>query len=165
MKFSKVTAIILALLMASAQFAVGAGSQDLTSDETQKIETATAGNSPKEDIVKNPLRPPDTSSPRATLQSFLHNINRAYAMLMAAHRKNMQDPGMFTSESVAQMERQVEILLQRSAYCLNLSAVPDDLKQLLDGRLRDLLVLVLLGCVPLPNEVLELHALLPGDRL
>ena len=129
MKFSKVTAILLALLMASAQFAAGAGSQDLTSDETKKPETATAGNSPKEDIVKNPLRPPDTSSPRATLQSFLHNINRSYAKLMAAHGENMKDPGLFTSESILQMERQAEILLQRSAYCLNLSAVPDDLKQ------------------------------------
>ena len=129
MKFSKVTALLLALLIALAQFVISAGAQDLTSDESKKPETATASSSPKEDIVKNPLRPPDTSSPRATLQSFLHNINRAYAKLMAAHGENMKDPGLFTSESISQMERQVEILLQRSAFCLNLSGVPDDLKQ------------------------------------
>ena len=57
MKLSKVTAILIALLMTSAQFAVGAGPQDPTSDEAKKPETATAGDSPKEDIVKNPLRP------------------------------------------------------------------------------------------------------------
>ncbi len=115
--------------MATAQFAVSARAQDLTSGEAGLSDTAKAGDSPKEDIVKNPLKPPDTSSPRATLQSFLHNINRAYAMLMAAHRENIKEPGLFTSESIAQMERQSEIPLQRSAYCLNLSGVSDELKQ------------------------------------
>ena len=129
MKLCKVTALFLALLIALAQFVVSARAQDLNSDEVKKPGTAEASNSPKEDIVKNPLRPPDTSSPRATVQSFLRNINRAYTMLMAAHQKNLKDPGLFTSESIAQMERHVEILLQRSAYCLNLSGVPDDLKQ------------------------------------
>lgn len=83
--------------MATVQFADSAGAQDLTSGEAKTPETAKADQSLKEDIVKNPLRPPDTSSPRATLQSFLHNINRAYAKLMAAHRENMKDPGLFTS--------------------------------------------------------------------
>ena len=129
MKFSKGTAILLALLMASAQFVLSARAQDLTSDEIKKPKTAKASNSPTEDIVKNPLKPPDTSSPRATLQSFLHNINRAYAVLMAAHQKNRKSPGLFTSESIEKMERQAEILLQRSAYCLNLSGVQDELKQ------------------------------------
>ena len=75
MKFSKGTAILLALLMVSAQFVLSARAQDLTSDEIKKPKTAKASNSPTEDIVKNPLKPPDTSSPRATLQSFLYNIN------------------------------------------------------------------------------------------
>ena len=109
MLFIKVTALFLALLLTSAQFAVSARAQNLTSEEVKKPETAEASNSPKEDIVKNPLKPPDTSSPRATLQSFLHNINRAYTMLMAAHQKNRKAPGLFTSESILKMERQVEI--------------------------------------------------------
>ena len=131
MKLSQVTAtaFLLALLMAAAQFAVSARAQDLSSNETKTSETVQAGGSPKADIVKNPLRPPDTSSPRATLQSFLQNINRAYAMLMAAHQKNLKTPGLFAPDSIVQMEMQVEILLQRSAYCLNLSGIPDELKQ------------------------------------
>jgi len=128
-KFSKVTILLFASLIATAQFVVGVRAQDLTSDEVKKSDTAKAGDSPKEDIVKNPLKPLDTSSPRATLQSFLHNINRAYAMLMAAHRKNIKEPGLFISESIAQMERQAEILLQHSVYCLNLSGVSDEIKQ------------------------------------
>ena len=129
MKLSRATAFLLALLLATAQFAVSARAQDLSSDKTKTPEAAQAVDSTKADIVKNPLRPPDTSSPRATLLSFLANINRAYAMLMAAHQKNLKTPGMFASESIVQMERQAEILLQRSAYCLNLSEIPDELKQ------------------------------------
>ncbi len=131
MKFDKLSVFFLVLLLVTAQVAVSSGTQDQTSGKAETPETATAeaSDSPKEDIVKNPLKPPRTTSPRATLQSFLHNINRAYAMLMAAHEENMKDPGLFTSEPIAQMERQAEILLQRSAYCLNLSGVPDYLKQ------------------------------------
>jgi MscS family membrane protein len=118
----------LALHLATAQFAVSAKAQTLTSgDKTPK--TATMGYSLIEDIAKNPLKPPDTSSPRATLRSFLHNIDQAYAVLMDAHRNNMNTPGLFSSESVEQMERRAEVLLQRSAYCLNLSEVPDGLNQ------------------------------------
>ena len=129
MKFSKGTAILLALLMVSAQFVLIARAQDLTSDEIKKPKTAKASNSPTEDIVKNPLKPPDTSSPRTTLESFLNNINRAYAVLMAAHQKNRKTPGLFASDSIVKMEKQAQILLQRSAYCLNLSGVQDELKQ------------------------------------
>jgi len=127
--FRKVTALLLLLLLATAQFATGADSQDRTSSEAKTPETAEAADSPQEDIVKHPLKPPGTTSPRATLQSFLHNMNRAFAMLMAAHRRNILDRGMFTSESILQMEKQVEILLQRGAHCLNLSQVPEELRQ------------------------------------
>jgi small-conductance mechanosensitive channel len=127
-KLSKVTTLLLLLLLATAQFAVSAGIQDQTSGKTEKPETAKAGNPLEEDIVKNPLKPPDTSSPRATLQSFLQNIDRAYNALMAAHQKNMNAPGFFASDSILKMERHAEILLHRSAYCLNLSGVPDELK-------------------------------------
>ena len=129
MKFSKVVTFLLALLLATAQFAVSARAQGLTSGESKTPDTAKVGYSLEADIAKNPLKPPDTSSPRATLRSFLHNINRAYAVLMDAHLKNMNTPGLFTSESLRQMERRAGTLLQRGAYCLNLIGVPDGLKQ------------------------------------
>jgi len=127
--FSKVITCLLALQLATAQFAVCASAKGLTSREVKTPETAMVGHSLNEEISKNPLKPPDTSSPQATLRSFLHNINRAYAVLMDAHRNNINAPGLFTSESVEQMERRAEERLQRSAYCLNLSGVPDGLKQ------------------------------------
>jgi len=129
MKFSKVTALLLTLLMASAQFTINPSAKDLTSGKAKTAETSKADNSLEEDIVNNPLKLPDTSSPRATLQNFLNNINLAYVTLMGAHQKNMKTPGLFASESILKMERRAEILLQRSAYCLNLSEVPDELKQ------------------------------------
>ena len=129
MEFCKIIAYLLALQLATAQFVVSASAKDSGTGEAKKPEISKASESPKEDIVKNPLRPPDTSSPRATLRSFLQNINRAYAMLMNANARNMTSPGVFTSESVEQMERHAGVLLQRSAYCLNLSEVPDELKQ------------------------------------
>ena len=82
----------------------------------------------QKEVTIYPLKPPNTSSPRATLQSFLENVNGAYRLLMAAHRENMSSPGLFTSESVRQMGRRAELLLERGAYCLNLTQVPDALK-------------------------------------
>ena len=128
-KLSKVTTLLLALLLATAQFTVSAGSPDQTSSEAKTPETTEEAEPSKEDIVKHPLKPPGTTSPRATLQSFLQNIDRAYSALMAAHQKNMNAPGFFASDSILKMERHAEILLQRSAYCLNLSKVPEELKQ------------------------------------
>jgi len=125
----KVIACLLTLLLTTVLFAISAGAQDLTSQEAKTPTTTKGGYSIEDAIAKHPLKAPDTSSPRAMLGDFLHNINRAYTVLMSANRKNMKAPGLFTSESIEQMERQAEILLQRAAYSLNLSGVPDELKQ------------------------------------
>ena len=129
MECRKVIAGLLTLLLAIALFAISAGAQGLTSQEAKTSTTTKTGYALEDAIAKSPLKAPATSSPRAMLQDFLHNINRAYTVLMSGHRKNMKAPGLFTSESVEHMERQAEILLQRAAYSLNLSGVPDELKQ------------------------------------
>ncbi len=82
------------------------------------------------DTAKNPLKPPDTSSPRATLKSFLDSMNRAYRLLMFAHWKNTGTPGLFTSDSVRYMAEQAEELFDRGVYCLDLTQVPPALKRL-----------------------------------
>jgi len=129
MKFSKVAALLLALLLTTAQFAVSTGSADQTSSTAETSDSTKAGDSPEEEIVKNPLKPTDTSSPRATLQNFLGNMNRAYYALMDGHQKNMNSPGFLASDSILKMERHAETLLQRGAYCLDLSEVPEELRQ------------------------------------
>jgi MscS family membrane protein len=75
------------------------------------------------------LKPPNTASPRATLKSFIENMNRAYGMLMKAHRKNLKTPGYFPSEAVRQMAKQAEEFFQSGVECLNLSQVPKNLKK------------------------------------
>jgi len=76
------------------------------------------------------LKPPNTSSPRKTLESFIENMNRAYTTLMRAHRKNLQTPGYFPSEPVRQMERQAEEFFQSGVECLNLSGIPKNLPEI-----------------------------------
>lgn len=131
MKFIIVIIRLTAVLLTAALFVVNAGAQDLTSGKTKLPETTRmeGGYSLKEDMIKNPLAPPDTSSPRATLKSFMDDMNRAYRVLMAAHRTNMKEPGLFTSESIRQMGRKAEQLFERGVYCLDLSEVPDALKK------------------------------------
>ena len=75
------------------------------------------------------LKPPNTSSPRTTLQSFIENMNRAYGLLMKAHRKNLKTPGFFPSDSVRQMAKQAQEFFESGIECLDLSQVPKNLKK------------------------------------
>jgi hypothetical protein len=43
-------------------------------------------------LVKNPLAPPDTSSPQATLKSFVENVNKSHRILMAAYDQYRELP-------------------------------------------------------------------------
>jgi hypothetical protein len=53
-------------------------------------------------ITRNPLKPHDTGSPRATMQSFIENINRSYKLLKVAQQENIASPGLFTPKSIKQ---------------------------------------------------------------
>jgi len=74
--------------------------------------------------AQHPLKPLDTPSPRASLESFIDNVNRSYSVLMAAHRKNLKTPGFLTSEAVEKMTNNAACLFERAIGCLNLSQVP-----------------------------------------
>ena len=82
-----------------------------------------------QDIIQNPLKPPDTSSPRATLKSFLNNTNAAYSLAMAAHRENMKTGGLLTPPSIRRQQELAQRLFNRAVYCLNLQEVPDAIKK------------------------------------
>jgi MscS family membrane protein len=122
-KFNKLIIRFSTILLTAALVVTSASAQDASAVES----TSTLPKddySLENDIAQNPLKPPDTSSPRATLQSFLENINRAYRVLMAAYRKNLETPGFLISESVQQMAQQAEELFARGVYCLDLSKAP-----------------------------------------
>ena len=81
-----------------------------------------------EGYAEYPLKPPATSSPRATLFSFLDNMNRAYAAVKEAHRENLNSAGLFNSSSAVSKAEQAEILFMRAVECLDLSQLPQALK-------------------------------------
>jgi MscS family membrane protein len=105
----------LIVISASAQEVSTVESASTRSKDDSSFASATA---------QHPLKPPDTSSPRATLESFIDNVNRSYSVLMAAHRKNLKTPGFFTSEAVEKMANNAARLFERAIWCLNLSQVP-----------------------------------------
>jgi MscS family membrane protein len=79
-----------------------------------------------EKIAKNPLSPPNTTSPRTTLKGFTESMNLAYQILRDAHSENQKTPGILTSESVEKKEKQAESLIKRSIKFLNFSAIPKE---------------------------------------
>ena len=93
--------------------------EELAEQSTESLE---------EKISKNPLSPPNTSSPRATLQGFTESMNLAYKILMEAHQKNLKTPGLRTSESVQKRVQMAEDLLKRSIGYLDLSMVPGEIR-------------------------------------
>ncbi|MGK7917999.1 MAG: mechanosensitive ion channel family protein [Prochloraceae cyanobacterium] len=79
--------------------------------------------------VKNPLAPPDTSSPQATLRSFVKNVNKAAPLLMGAYEQYLQEQRLLASISVREQIKEGLLLLNRANDCLNLSEIPPRLKR------------------------------------
>ena len=90
-------------------------------------------------LVKRPLAPPDTSSPQATLRTFVENVNRGHRILMAAYDQHLKEPGMFHSTSVSEQAKQALIFFRRAGRTLNLSKIPSRLKK--DARIEGIIML------------------------
>lgn len=79
--------------------------------------------------VKYPLAPPDTSSPQATIQGFIENVNKAHHIVMTANEQYLEEPGLFPSASVKDQVAPGIILFERAMDCLDTSAVPPRLER------------------------------------
>ena len=79
--------------------------------------------------VNHPLEPPDTSSPQATLRTFVENFNRGYDLLMESYDQYLKEPGLFPSNSVSEKFEQADLLFIRAEQCLNVSEIPSRLKR------------------------------------
>jgi MscS family membrane protein len=75
------------------------------------------------------LRPADTSSPRSTWAGFLDSVNRAYALIMKAQTALQATPPTMTWEQAKEVEITAGNLLKRAATALDLSQVPDALRE------------------------------------
>ena len=106
----------IAILLTTMLVATNSGAQESPSKDSTPTR-------PKNDFSMGSatalLKPPNTASPRATLKSFIENMNHAYGLLMKAHRKNLKTPGFFPSESVRQMAKQAQEFFESSVECLN----------------------------------------------
>jgi len=102
-----------------------------------------------EDIFDNPLAPPDTSSPRGTLQSFIENVRDAYDVLMPAYASYLAEPGLFPQERARKEAAVAEESLDRAVRTLDLSEVPPAFRKEV-GLERALLLKEVLDRIPMP---------------
>jgi MscS family membrane protein len=97
-----------------------------------------------------PLEPPDTSSPRATLQSFVGNMKAAsdaFITLMTIYR---QEPGLYFSAQAKVHQSQMRSFLHRAVQCLDLTEVSPTLS-LRVSQESTLLLKEILDRVDLPD--------------
>lgn len=68
----------------------------------------------------NPLRPPDTNSPRATMSGFMDNMNKAYTLTMEAKEQSKKEGGLWHSQAVRKKADEANLALKRATMALNL---------------------------------------------
>jgi MscS family membrane protein len=83
----------------------------------------------QEQQLRNRLKPVDTSSPRSTFEGFLDNVNRAYELVSQANDARRTEPPKMTQEQAREAEVMAANLLQRASDTLDLSQVPEALRQ------------------------------------
>lgn len=79
--------------------------------------------------VRNRLKPVDATSPRSTLDGFLDSMNRAYTLVMEADAALATTPPKMTREEAREISIAAENLLQRAVHTLDLSQVPQALRE------------------------------------
>jgi MscS family membrane protein len=76
---------------------------------------------------QHPLEPPDTSSPRATLQGFLSHTNQAHEVFESVMKTYHAQPGLYPSEALQAQGARVDSELHRASRHLNLGEIPPTL--------------------------------------
>ncbi|MDJ1184217.1 mechanosensitive ion channel family protein [Roseofilum casamattae] len=79
--------------------------------------------------IPKPLKPPDTSSPQATLRSFINDVNSAHEELMEAYTHYLEEPGLLASQSVLAHARVARQFFDRASRCLDTREAPERLQK------------------------------------
>lgn len=77
----------------------------------------------------NPLAPPNTSSPRATLTTFIGNVQAAYRIKMAAREAYFESDRLLAPDAVLRQSQRAARLIDRAVRYLDLSEVPPRLRE------------------------------------
>ena len=111
-------------------------------------------------IAHNPLIPPDTSSPQATLKGFNDSMNLAYRVLMEAHNENHKTPGLLISDPVKNKAQLAEELIKRSIDYLDLSLTPEEFREKV-GQEHALMLKEILDRIEIPpsDEIPGINAI------
>ena len=96
-----------------------------------------------------PLQPPDTSSPRATMDSFLNNMIAAHKQYLHYQKTYFEDPGWYHTKPVRAELGKALLFLTRATRCLDLSQVPPSLQKRL-GFESTLLLKTIFDRISLP---------------
>ena len=95
------------------------------------VATPTGAQEPPPETVATdfPLQPPNTSSPQATMGSFLNNMQEAHRQIMKGLEIYMDEPGWYQSPKVKKEFARAFIFVNRATRCLDLSEVPPTLSE------------------------------------
>jgi len=104
--------------------------------------------------LRNRLKPADASSPRTTLEGFLQSVNVAYKLVSETNQALLATPPTLTRTEAREKEVMAINLLQRASDTLDLSQVPEALRQ--DVSIETVLQL---------KEILDRMLLPPIDAL
>ena len=115
---------------------------------------------------ESPLAPADTSSPRATMESFINNFYKGYAVFIRAYEKDEKEPGFFMSPEVRHLFGKSETYLHKAVQCLNLSEVVPRLRKEM-GIESAMLLSEIFARIPLPpyDEIPGLKAVKGKDGI
>ncbi|MDX1411125.1 MAG: mechanosensitive ion channel family protein [Nitrospirales bacterium] len=86
-----------------------------------------AGSTTATQYTDFPLQPPDTSSPRATMDSFLSNMREGQNYYLKYLKRYEEEPGLYPSETALADFNRAAIFIGRAGRCLNLSKIPPTL--------------------------------------
>ena len=79
-------------------------------------------------LIRKRLKPIDNSSPQALLQSFMKNVNEAYALVMETDKALKQKPPVISLEEAKQAEIVANNLLETAMMSLDLTRVPKNIR-------------------------------------
>ena len=115
---------------------------------------------------ESPLAPADTSSPRATIESFINNFYKGYALAIRAYEKDEKEPGFFLSPEARHLLEKSKTFLHKAVQCFNLSEVAPRLRKEV-GIESAMLLSEVFARIPLPpyDEIPGLKAVKGKDGI
>ena len=111
--------LLLSLFILLAALPAISVASDTTENKKAKNDSVTTRTS-------GPLSPPDTSSPQATLRSFLVNTTRAYQLMKQAYALDMESSNIFThTDKVRALSDRAMLYFEKAIHCIDFSKIPE----------------------------------------